>query len=132
MKVLLDTDICIYLIKQKSAHIIERLSRYEFGEVGLSSITVAELSFGVAKSRQVERNRDALQRFLLPFTIASFDHRAAVAYGRLRAKLEEAGRPIGPLDTLIGAQALALGVALATNNVREFSRIEGLAVEGWA
>ena len=131
MRVLLDTDICIYLIKQKSARIIERLSRYEVGEIGLSSITVAELSFGVAKSRHVERNREALQQFLLPFTLAPFDHRAAVAYGRVRASLERAGRPIGPLDTLIGAHAVALGVVLATNNVREFARIDGLVVEGW-
>jgi len=97
----------------------------------LSSITIAELSFGVAKSQHVERNREALQQFLLPFTIAPFDHRAAVAYGRVRADLEGSGRPIGPLDTLIGAHAVALGVILATNNVREFSRIDGLVVEGW-
>jgi len=131
MRILLDTDVCIYLIKQKSPVVIERLSRYDLGEVALSSITIAELSFGVAKSRHVERNREALQQFLMPFTIAPFDHRAAVAYGRVRADLEGSGRPIGPLDTLIGAHAVALGVILATNNVREFSRIDGLVVEGW-
>ena len=131
MRILLDTDVCIYLIKQKSPVVIERLSRYDLGEVALSSITIAELSFGVAKSRHVERNREALQQFLMPFTIAPFDQRAAVAYGRVRADLEGAGLPIGPLDTLIGAHAVALGAILATNNVREFSRIDGLVVEAW-
>jgi len=131
VRLLLDTDVCIYLIKRKSAEILERLAQYEVGDVGLSSVTVAELSFGVGKSRQVERNREALQQFLLPFTVLSFDHQAAVAYGQVRADLERNGRPIGPLDTLIGAHALSLGVPLATNNVREFSRIDGLMVEGW-
>jgi len=132
VRILLNTDVCIYLIKRKSVEILGRLADYEVGEVGLSSITVGELSFGVAESQQVDRNREALQQFLLSFTVAPFDQPAAAAYGHVRADLERAGCPIGPLDTLIGAHALALGVALATNNVREFSRIDGLVVEGWA
>lgn len=131
MRLLLDTDVCIYLIKEKSPEILERLARHEVGDVGLSSITVAELCFGVAKSRHVERNREALEQFLLPFTVAPFDHKAALAYGTVRADLERSERPIGPLDVLIGAHALALSVVLATNNVREFSRIDGLVIESW-
>lgn len=131
MKLLLDTDVCIYLIKARSETILARLADYEVGDIGLSSITVAELCFGVANSEHADRNRDALQQFLLPFTISPFDHKAVITYGRVRAELQRAGQPIGPLDTLIGAHALALGVALATGNVREFSRIEGLQVQSW-
>jgi len=131
VKLLLDTDVCIYLIKARSETILARLADYEVGDIGLSSITVAELCFGVANSEHADRNRDALQQFLLPFTISPFDHKAAITYGRVRAELQRAGHPIGPLDTLIGAHALALGVALATGNVREFSRIEGLQVQSW-
>ncbi len=131
MKLLLDTDVCIYLIKARSEAILARLADYEVGEVGLSSITVAELCFGVANSSEVDRNREALQRFLLSFTISPFEHEAAIAYGRVRADLQRAGQPIGPLDTLIGAHALALGVVLATGNEREFSRIQGLEVQRW-
>ncbi|MFQ5743003.1 MAG: type II toxin-antitoxin system VapC family toxin [Acidobacteriota bacterium] len=131
MKVLLDTDICIYIIKRSPAAILERFAGYEVGDLGLSSITVAELAFGVDKSRHVEQNRRALQQFLLPLTVAPFDHRAALTYGRVRAGLEASGLPIGPLDTLIGAHAVALDVALATHNVREFSRIPELRIERW-
>ncbi len=131
MKVLLDTDICIYIIKKRAAAILERFAGYEIGDIGISSITVAELAFGVDKSRHVEQNRRALQQFLLPLTVAPFDHRAALTYGRVRAGLEAAGRPIGPRDTLIGAHAVALDVVLATHNAREFSRIPDLRIERW-
>ena len=131
MKLLLDTDVCIHLIKARSEAILARLAGYEVGDVGLSSITVAELYFGVANSEHADRNREALQQFLLPFTISPFGHKAAITYGRVRADLQRAGQPIGPLDTLVGAHALALGVALATGNVREFSHIQGLEVQRW-
>ena len=131
MKLLLDTDVCIYLIKAKSKAIVERLVGYEVGDVGLSSITVAELCFGVANSSSIDRNREALKHFLVPFTVAPFGPDAAFVYGRVRTELQRTGEPIGPLDTLIGAHALALDVALATNNVREFSRVPGLEVQRW-
>jgi len=128
---MLDTNICIYLIQQKSPRLLQRIRRQSPGDIGLSSITVAELRYGVAKSSAVERNRQALERFLLPFGILDFDEIAAITYGQARSTLERAGTPIGPLDNLIGAHALSLGMRLVTNNMREFQRIPGLSVENW-
>ena len=131
MKVLLDTNICIYLIKRRPQEVREWFERYAVGEVGLSSITVSELQYGVEKSRRVDQNRAALMQFLLPLVIADFDYEAAVVYGRVRAELERLGTPMGPLDTLIAAHALSLDVTLVTNNEREFSRVSDLRVENW-
>ena len=101
------------------------------GDVGLSTVTLAELRYGVAKSAQKERNSQALDEFLLPLEIADFDEMSAGSYGKVRAALENAGTPIRPLDTQIGALALSLGAVLVTHNTREFRRIPGLAVEDW-
>jgi len=131
MKVLLDTNICIYLIKRRPQEVRQRFERYAVGEVGLSSVTVSELQYGVEKSRRVDQNRTALMQFLLPLVIADFDYEAAVVYGRVRAELERLGTPMGPLDTLIAAHALSLDVTLVTNNEREFSRVSDLRVENW-
>jgi tRNA(fMet)-specific endonuclease VapC len=132
MKVLLDTNICIYTIKQEPAWVKERFAALSFGDVGVSSITVAELQYGVQKSRYPERNGQALQQFLLPLLIADFDDCAAEAYGAIRAALERQGTPIGPMDMLIAAHALSLDVTLVTNNEREFSRVPGLRIVNWA
>jgi tRNA(fMet)-specific endonuclease VapC len=132
MKYLLDTNICIYLIRRRPATVIRELVKHPLGDVGLSSITVAELQYGVAKSAEQERNRLALEQFLVPLAIAEFDAHAAEAYGLIRASLERQGTPIGSLDTLIAAHALSLGVTLVTNNEREFGRVPGLRVENWA
>ncbi|MDH4197085.1 MAG: type II toxin-antitoxin system VapC family toxin [Candidatus Aminicenantes bacterium] len=131
MRFMLDTDSCIALIKRKPSGLLRRMTSLAPGEVGLSAITLAELRYGVAKSAQRERNSQALDEFLLPLEIADFDEPAANAYGEVRVALEKSGRPIGPLDTQIGAHALSLGATLVTHNVREFSRIKGLAVEDW-
>ena len=131
MKVLLDTNICIYLIKRRPQDVRERFERYAVGEIGLSSITVSELQDGVEESRRVDQNRAALMQVLLPLVIADFDYEAAVVYGRVRAELERLGTPMGPLDTLIAAHALSLDVTLVTNNEREFSRVSDLRVENW-
>jgi tRNA(fMet)-specific endonuclease VapC len=131
MKYLLDTNICIYVINDRPKGIVERFRKHRLGDIGVSTITTAELAYGVAKTRS-ERNRNALERFLLPLEIADFDHAAALVYGSVGADLERAGRPIGPLDLLIGAHALALGVTLVTNNEREFGRIPDLKIENWA
>jgi tRNA(fMet)-specific endonuclease VapC len=131
MRFMLDTDSCIALIKRKPAKALRRIVSLSPGEAGISAITLAELRFGVAKSAQRERNRQALDEFLLPLEIADFDAGAARSYGKVRAALEAAGTPIGPLDTQIGAHALSLGAVLVTHNTREFSRISGLAVEDW-
>jgi tRNA(fMet)-specific endonuclease VapC len=132
MKILLDTDICIYLIKNKSEGVRKHFTSLHPGDVGISSITVAELCYGVDKSQARVKNAAALEAFLLPLEIVPFDEAAAVKYGGIRAALEKKGTPIGPLDMLIAAQAASLGVALATNNAREFKRVPGLKCVNWA
>jgi tRNA(fMet)-specific endonuclease VapC len=131
MRFMLDTDSCIALIKRKPAKALRRILALAPGEAGISAVTLAELWFGVAKSAQKERNSQALDEFLLPLEIADFDAEAAASYGKVRAALEAAGTPIGPLDTQIGAHALSLDAVLVTHNTREFRRIPGLAVEDW-
>ncbi len=131
MKYMLDTNICIGLIRQKPQKIIQRLTRCEPGEVGVSSLTIAELAHGANKSNQVEQNLSALEQFLLPIEVADFDQQASAAYGVVRAYLEREGKIIGSMDMLIGAHALSLGVILVTNNVDEFQRIPKLKVEDW-
>ena len=125
------TDICIYLIMQHPPSVLERFLSHPVGDIGISSITVAELEYGVSKNRRTAKNRAALAQFLSPLEVASFDRDAAAVYGRLRATLEQKGRPIGSMDLLIAAQALSLNVRLVTNNAREFRRVPGLRVENW-
>ena len=127
---MLDTNICIYAIKQRPPEVLAALRAQEVAGLGLSSVTVAELAFGVAKSGSA-RNQKALEQFLEPLEIADFDRSAALVYGPLRAALEAAGTPIGPLDTQVVAHALALGVILVSNNQREFARVPGLRLEDW-
>lgn len=112
--------------------IIEQFRRHEVGEIGISSITLAELRYGVAKSLHVKQNQDALNEFILPLEIVHFDERAAQVYGAVRANLEKIGKPIGSLDTLIGAHALSVGAVMVTRNVREFKRIKDLKVVDWS
>jgi tRNA(fMet)-specific endonuclease VapC len=132
MRILLDTDICIYAINCKRPEVLSRVQSYSIGEVGITAITCAELRFGVENSARVDENMARLERFLLPLEIVPFDAEAARHYGRLRRELKLAGCPIGSNDLLIAAHALALTATLVTNNVREFSRIDGLCVERWA
>ena len=131
MRFLLDTNICIYIIKQKPPEVLQRFNAYQVGDIGISAITVAELEFGVQKSQFPTRNQQALTQFLLPLTIVDFDRAAAIIYGDIRARLEKQGIPIGSLDTLIAAHALSLQVTLITNNVKEFSRVPNLQLENW-
>lgn len=131
MKFLLDTNICIYIIKQKPIKVLQKFNAYQIGDIGISSITVAELEFGVQKSQFPAKNQQALAQFLLPLQIADFDHPAAVIYGNIRATLEKKGTPIGSLDTLIAAHALSLKTTLITNNVKEFSRVLDLKLDNW-
>lgn len=128
---MLDTNICIYLINQRPAHVRLHFEQHPVGDIGISAITAGELAYGVAKSGSA-RNRAALETFLLPLEIAAFDERAMWRYAELRCALEAAGTPIGPLDTQIAAHALTLGCTLVTNNLREFDRVAGLALENWA
>ena len=132
MKYLLDTDICIDLIKRKPLQILKKLLRQDISNMAVSSVTLSELEYGVEKSLRKERNKLALTEFLAPLTILPYDESAAAVYGRVRAFLENQGIGIGPLDTLIGAHALSLKATLVTNNQNEFERIPGLKVENWS
>lgn len=132
MKFMLDTNICIYIIKQKPQKVLEHFRRYSAGDIGISSITLAELQYGVAKSRYVQENQEALKEFVLPLEIARFGEDAARVYGTVRAGLEKSGKPIGAMDALIGAHALSLGLTLVTNNTKEFKQIKNLKVVDWA
>ena len=132
MKWLLDTNVCIAVIRRRPESALRRLRGKQVGQVGLSTITLAELEFGAAKSQQPAKARAALREFLLPLEVVTFDAAAADAYGTVRAAMEKKGRPIGPLDTLIAAHALALGTVLVTSNTREFRRVPGLSVEDWS
>lgn len=131
MKVMLDTNICIYLIKQRPQAVLQRFRFFPVGDIGISAITLAELEYGAAKSTQPRKNRDALEALISPVVVAPFDRQATEVYGRIRAALEKRGRPIGAMDLLIAAHALSLGVRLVTNNEREFKRVPGLRVENW-
>lgn len=132
MKYLLDTDICIYLIKKKPSSVIQRLRRIPNSEVCLSTISVFELQFGVENSQSAERTQRALNQFLAPIqTILSVDEAAAAEAAKIRADLKKRGLPIGPYDLLIAAVALSQGLTLVTNNIREFKRVEGLSYESW-
>ena len=132
MKVMLDTNICIYLIKRKPAQVVAKFQEYDLGDIGISSVTVAELQYGVAKSQQQKQNQQALDLFLTPLMIADFDLSAAQHSGQIRAELARQGTPIGAYDLLLAGHALSLGVVLVTNNVGEFSRVPNLRVENWA
>jgi len=131
MKILLDTDICIYMIKNNPPEVRRRLQDVAPGDACLSAVTVAELQYGVAKSAAKEKNALALEAFLLPLTILPFDMDAARAYGRLRAFLEAHGTPIGGMDMLIAAQAIAHDCMLVTNNTKEFQRVPDLQCQTW-
>ena len=131
MMVMLDTNTCIALIKQKPAHTLQKFSKYQVGDIGISAVTLAELRYGVFKSQHQAKNQAALDEFILPLEIAAFDEPATTAYGELRATLEKRGTPVGPLDTMIAAHALNLGATLVTNNTREFNRVPRLKVVDW-
>jgi len=132
MKLMVDTNVCIYLIKEHPASVLERFAAHPVGDIGISVITLAELEYGVTKSSRPAKNREALEQFVSPLDVAPFDRAATAAYGRLRTALEKKGQPIGSMDLLIAAHALSLNVRLITHNVKEFGRVPGLRIEDWA
>jgi tRNA(fMet)-specific endonuclease VapC len=132
MDYLLDTNICIYIIKKRPEKVLERFNTLSIGDVAISSITLAELHYGIMKSSNPKKNQEALDKFLTPFDILDFDYFATIEYGKIRADLEKNGTPIGPLDTLIAAHAVSQKLTLVTNNEKEFKRIPDLKIENWA
>jgi tRNA(fMet)-specific endonuclease VapC len=132
MKYMLDTNICIYIIKQQPQAVIKKFKLFNVGDICISSMTFAELMYGVEKSLHLKKNKTALEEFILPLDIMPFDDRAACCYGEIRAHLEKNGKVIGPLDLIIAAHARCLNAVLVTHNVKEFSRVPKLKVENWA
>ena len=131
MNYLLDTNICIYIINKKPASVIKRIQTKQPEQIAISTITQAELEYGIARSRYPDQNRIALLEFLFPFLLIDFDQMAAVQYGLIRVSLESRGKPIGSMDLLLAAQARSRDLVLVTNNEKEFRRIEGLKIENW-
>lgn len=131
MKYMLDTNICIYIIKQKPKAVFERFRNYQPGDICISSITLAELEYGVAKSMHKGKNKFALAGFLAPISILPFCDNAASVFGDIRVYLEKKGQVIDAYDMLIAAHALSENLTLLTNNVAEFHRIDGLLIENW-
>ena len=130
MTYLLDTNICIYIINEQPAQVLQRLIQAGRDSLAISTVTVAELAFGIAKSTRAD-SRTKLENFLSKFPILDWDQSAAWVYGNVRKTLEAKGQRIGERDLLLACQALALGATMVTNNTREFERIEGLKLEKW-
>ena len=128
---LMDTNICIYIIKKKPVDVLKTLKTKSKKDIYVSSITIAELEYGVAKSQFPEKNRIALIEFLSIFNILPFDDTDAVEFGMIKRDLEKKGKIIGPMDLLLAAQAKAKKLILVTNNVKEFERVEGIKIENW-
>lgn len=131
MKYMLDTNICIYIIKKQPENVLKKFEKLNIGDVCISSMTLAELMYGVEKSHHIQKNKTALQEFTLPLEIVSFDEKAASHYGHIRAYLQKEGTLIGPLDLLIAAHAQSLNLILVTNNKKEFARVPRLKIEDW-
>jgi tRNA(fMet)-specific endonuclease VapC len=132
MTYLLDTNICIYLINKKPPIVLDHIRSKQPDEVAISTITIAELEYGVLRSKYPDQNRIALLEFLVPFSIIDFDQISATQYGYIRKELEPKGKLIGPMDLLLAAQAIARNLIFVTNNEKEFVRIKKLRIENWA
>ena len=130
-RLLPDTNICKYIIKRQPADVLKHFMEYQVGDICISTITLSELRYGVAKSTRREKNTKALAEFIVPLEVVPFDEDAAVAYGDVRSNLEKAGTPVGSMDMLIAAHAVSLGISLVTKNSREFLRIPSLKVIDW-
>ena len=131
MHYLLDTNICIYLIKKRPRGVLDRFRQHSPQDIAISTITLFELEYGVEKSQHRQRSKDALAKFLLPLNLIVLDHSSAIEAAVVRAQLEKKGVPIGPYDLLIAGLARSRGMILVTNNTREFGRVDGLLLENW-
>jgi tRNA(fMet)-specific endonuclease VapC len=128
---LLDTNICIYIIKKRPINVLKILKTKSQEDLYISSITIAELEYGVAKSKYYEKNKISLIEFLSFFNILDFDSQDAAEFGIIKAGLEKKGKIIGPLDMLLSAQAKSKKFIFVTNNISEFERVEGLKIDNW-
>ena len=131
MKYLLDTDICIYIIRKKPKEVIERFLELDPGDIGISTVSTSELYYGASKSQHIKKNTAALNDFLLPLEVLEYNELASVHYGDIRADLEHRGQLIGPMDMMIAAHALSLDIPLISNNTNEFSRVKRLKLQNW-
>jgi tRNA(fMet)-specific endonuclease VapC len=129
---MLDTNICIYIIREKPINVLKKLRTFDLSDIVISAITHSELEYRVAKSNRRNENQGALIKFLRPLEILPYDDKAAADYGQIRTHLVKKGAIVGAMDMLIGAHARSIPVTLVTNNLREFKRIPGLRVENWA
>lgn len=129
---LLDSNICIYIINGRPKKVVQKIKECNPPEIKLSAISIAELEYGVSKSENRERNRQALLNFASAFDIVDFNDDDAEIYGMIRADLEKKGQVIGPYDMQIAAQAISRNIILVTNNVKEFRRVKTLKIENWA
>ncbi len=132
MNYMLDTNICIYIIKEKPQKVLEKFHALNIGDICISVITFSELEYGVQKSKYTEKNKIALTSFLSPIEILPFNQKAALKYGKIRSNLEKQGKIIGAYDLMIGTHALAKNLTLITNNENEFKRISELSIENWS
>lgn len=131
MKYLLDTNICIYIIKQHPPQVLNHFKKHKAGQIGISSVSLYELFYGAYKSQFTDKNHAAVQKFIEPLELLEFDEKAADYAGKIRAELESKGRMIGQLDLLIAAQALSRNLIVVTNNTKEFRRVKNIHVENW-
>ncbi len=131
MKYMLDTNLCIDIMRERSPSALEKLQAVHPRDVCVSSVTLSELEYGACRSSNPAKNRLLIAEFMTPIDIAPYDDTCALYYGRVRSELESQGRRIGPLDTMIAAHALALDAILVTDNEREFRRVPGLNIENW-
>lgn len=131
IRYLLDTNICIYLIKKRPSDVLERFRQHSPQEVAISIITLFELQYGVEKSQYRKRSEGALAKFLLPLNLINLDRSSAIEAATIRVQLEKKGIPIGPYDLLVAGLARSRDMILVTNNTKEFERIVGLHLENW-
>ena len=130
LKFMLDTNICIFTIKNRPEQVREAFKRHS-GQLSISTVTLMELIYGAEKSANPERNLADVEGFAARLEVLPYDTQAAAHSGQLRAELARIGKPIGPYDQMIAGHARAQGLILVTNNLREFDRVPGLRVEDW-
>jgi len=131
IRYLLDTDICIYLIKQHPPEVLARFQQIQLKQLHISTVTIFELHYGIEKNNSHQRNLTALENFIAPLTVVDFTADAAKKAALIRHQLQQQGKPIAAYDILIAAIALALNMTLLSNNTREFERVKGLKLENW-